>query len=39
MIADTDFAVAKAYNMLPSDVSGDLTERTARPERDAAQRS
>ena len=28
MIADTDFAVAKAYNMLPSDVSGDPTERT-----------
>ena len=28
MIADTDFAVAKAYAMLPSDVSGDPTERT-----------
>ena len=28
MIADTDFAVAKAYNMLPADVSGDPTERT-----------
>jgi thioredoxin-dependent peroxiredoxin len=28
MIADTDFAVAKAYNMLPNDVSGDPTERT-----------
>src|SRR6201995_1337811 len=28
MIADTDFAIAKAYGMLPSDVSGDPTERT-----------
>ena len=28
MIADTDFAVAKAYGMLPSDVAGDPTERT-----------
>lgn len=28
MIADTDFAVAKAYGMLPADVSGDPTART-----------
>jgi alkyl hydroperoxide reductase subunit AhpC len=28
MIADTDFAVSKAYGMLPGDVSGDPTERT-----------
>jgi alkyl hydroperoxide reductase subunit AhpC len=28
MIADTDFAVAKAYGMLPGDVAGDPTERT-----------
>jgi alkyl hydroperoxide reductase subunit AhpC len=28
LIADTDFAVAKAYGMLPSDTSGDPTERT-----------
>lgn len=28
IIADTDFAVSKAYNMLPADVSGDPTERT-----------
>jgi thioredoxin-dependent peroxiredoxin len=28
MIADTDFKVAKAYGMLPADVSGDPTERT-----------
>ena len=28
MIADTDFAVAKAYGMLPSDVGGDPTDRT-----------
>jgi thioredoxin-dependent peroxiredoxin len=28
MIADTDFKVAKAYGMLPGDVSGDPTERT-----------
>ena len=28
MIADTDYAVAKAYGMLPNDVSGDPTERT-----------
>jgi alkyl hydroperoxide reductase subunit AhpC len=28
MIADTDHAVAKAYGMLPPDVSGDPTERT-----------
>ncbi|HEX7291958.1 MAG TPA: peroxiredoxin [Conexibacter sp.] len=28
MIADTDHAIAKAYGMLPSDVSGDPTERT-----------
>ena len=28
MIADTDFAVAKAYDMLPHDVAGDPTERT-----------
>jgi alkyl hydroperoxide reductase subunit AhpC len=28
IIADTDFAVAKAYEMLPPDVSGDPTERT-----------
>src|SRR6188472_1569615 len=26
MIADTDFAVAKAYDMLPHDVAGDPTE-------------
>jgi thioredoxin-dependent peroxiredoxin len=29
MIADTDFNVAKLYGMLPADVSGDPTERTA----------
>ena len=29
MIADTDFAVAKAYGMLPADVEGDPTLRTA----------
>jgi alkyl hydroperoxide reductase subunit AhpC len=28
IIADADFAVAKAYGMLPADVSGDPTERT-----------
>ncbi len=28
MIADTDFKIAKAYGMLPADVSGDPTERT-----------
>src|SRR5690349_23250673 len=28
LIADTDFTVAKAYGMLPADVSGDPTERT-----------
>ena len=28
IIADSDFAVAKAYGMLPADVSGDPTERT-----------
>ena len=28
MIGDSDFAVAKAYGMLPADVSGDPTERT-----------
>ncbi len=28
MIGDTDFAVAKAYGMLPADVSGDPTART-----------
>ncbi len=28
MIADTGFAVAKAYGMLPADVSGDPTSRT-----------
>ena len=28
LIADTDFAVAKAYGMLPADVEGDPTERT-----------
>jgi alkyl hydroperoxide reductase subunit AhpC len=28
IIADTDFAVAKAYGMLPADASGDPTERT-----------
>ena len=28
MIADTDFNVSKLYGMLPSDVSGDPTERT-----------
>ncbi len=28
MIADTDFAVAKRYGMLPADVSGDPTART-----------
>jgi alkyl hydroperoxide reductase subunit AhpC len=28
MIADTDFKVAKAYGMLPADVSGDPTDRT-----------
>ena len=29
MIADTDHAIAKAYGMLPADVYGDPTERTA----------
>ena len=29
MIADTDFAVSKAYGMLPAAVSGDPTKRTA----------
>jgi alkyl hydroperoxide reductase subunit AhpC len=29
IIADTDHAVAKAYGMLPPDVEGDPTERTA----------
>jgi len=29
LIADTDFAVSKAYGMLPSDVDGDPTSRTA----------
>jgi alkyl hydroperoxide reductase subunit AhpC len=28
MIADTDHAIAKAYGMLPADVSGDPTDRT-----------
>src|SRR3954469_7961998 len=28
LIADTDFAVSKAYGMLPPDVSGDPTQRT-----------
>src|ERR671921_580992 len=28
MIADTDFAVSKAYGMLPPDVGGDPTDRT-----------
>jgi len=28
VIADTDFAISKAYGMLPPDVSGDPTERT-----------
>ena len=28
LISDTDFAVSKAYGMLPSDVAGDPTERT-----------
>ena len=28
MIADTDHTIAKAYGMLPADVSGDPTERT-----------
>jgi alkyl hydroperoxide reductase subunit AhpC len=28
MIADTDFAVSKAYGMLPADAEGDPTERT-----------
>src|SRR5690242_950053 len=28
IIADTDFAVAKAYGMLPADVSGSPTDRT-----------
>jgi alkyl hydroperoxide reductase subunit AhpC len=28
VIADTDFAIAKAYGMLPPDVSGDPTDRT-----------
>jgi alkyl hydroperoxide reductase subunit AhpC len=28
MIADTDHAIAKAYGMLPADVTGDPTERT-----------
>jgi alkyl hydroperoxide reductase subunit AhpC len=29
MISDTDFTVSKLYGMLPADVSGDPTERTA----------
>ncbi len=29
LIADTDFSVSKAYGMLPSDVDGDPTSRTA----------
>jgi alkyl hydroperoxide reductase subunit AhpC len=29
IIGDSDFAVAKAYEMLPADVSGDPTQRTA----------
>src|SRR3954447_12519984 len=28
VIADTDFAISKAYGMLPADTSGDPTERT-----------
>ena len=28
MIADTDFAISKAYGMLPADASGEATERT-----------
>ncbi len=28
MIADTDFAIAKAYGMLPADAAGDPTDRT-----------
>ncbi len=28
LIADTDFAVSKAYGMLPADVEGEATERT-----------
>jgi alkyl hydroperoxide reductase subunit AhpC len=28
IIADTDFAISKAYGMLPADTSGDPTERT-----------
>jgi len=28
MIADTDFAISKAYGMLPAEVEGDPTERT-----------
>jgi alkyl hydroperoxide reductase subunit AhpC len=28
IVADSDFAVAKAYGMLPADVSGEATERT-----------
>lgn len=28
LIADVDFAISKAYGMLPADVSGDPTERT-----------
>ena len=28
IIADTDFAISKAYGMLPADASGDPTERT-----------
>ena len=28
LIADTDFAISKAYGMLPADVAGDPTERT-----------
>ncbi|MBX9920434.1 MAG: redoxin domain-containing protein, partial [Mycolicibacterium frederiksbergense] len=28
MIADTDFAVSKAYGMLPADAAGDPTDRT-----------
>ena len=38
IIADTDFAIAKAYGMLPADVDGRPDRAHARPERDAAQR-
>src|SRR3954463_3389611 len=31
IIGDKDFAVAKAYGMLPADVQGEATERTAAP--------